>query len=105
MNRLLIVGRVDPEAEPQVVDIFTEADQSELPAVTGLRHRSLYRIGDLYVHLMETTDDALSALEQGRDHPVFLRTIGRLAGCTKPYLPNARSPRDGMARCFYHWDR
>ncbi|MBO4206785.1 TcmI family type II polyketide cyclase [Micromonospora echinofusca] len=103
MNRLLIVGKVLPGADGELAEIFAEADGTELPVITGVRHRSLYRLGDLYLHLMETdADPTMTAREQ--EHPAFRRVFQRLSGCTEPYLPTARSPRDAMAACIYHWD-
>ena len=37
-----------------VAEIFTESDRTELPGIIGVRHRSLYSLDDLYVHLVET---------------------------------------------------
>lgn len=102
MSRLLIVGRVDPGAERELIDIFTEADRSELSGVTGVRHRSLYRLHDLFLHLIETAGPI--GPERGAQHPIFVRTTERLAAHVGPYLPEQRSPRDAMATCFYHWD-
>ncbi|MEH1015998.1 TcmI family type II polyketide cyclase [Micromonospora sp. CPCC 206060] len=103
MNRLLIVGKVLPGGDGELAEIFAEADGTELPIITGVQHRSLYRLGDLYLHLMETdANHAMTA--QGQEHPAFRRVFQRLAGCTEPYLPTARDPRDAMAACFYRWD-
>ena len=104
MNRLLIVAKVVPGAEQQVAQIFAESDETELPGIVGVRHRSLYRLDDLYVHLVETDDQAAEALETARQHPEFARVSERLRPYVSPYLPNWRVPSDAMARCFYRWD-
>ncbi|GAB3142624.1 TcmI family type II polyketide cyclase [Micromonospora sonneratiae] len=101
MSRLLIVGRIAPEAEPQIAQIFAESDATELPAITGARHRSLYRLGDLFVHLIEMDG---AGPEKAAQHPLFLEVNKRLSEHTSPYLSTWRSPRDAMARCFYQWD-
>ncbi|EEP70053.1 polyketide synthesis cyclase, partial [Micromonospora sp. ATCC 39149] len=53
MNRSLIVAKVGPDTEKRIAEIFAESDATELPRLAGVRHRSLYRLGDLYVHLLE----------------------------------------------------
>ena len=104
MHRLLIVSRIVPGAQSRVAEIFAESDQSELPSVTGVRHRSLYHLDDLFVHLIETDGAGPAGLERNSDHPLLVRAREQLARCTSPYLPGQVSPRDAMARCFYHWD-
>lgn len=112
MNRLLIVGRMTPEAggqvgpgtEQRIAQIFAESDQTELPAITGARHRSLYCLGDLYVHLVELDGAGPAGLPAAATHPLFRQLNERLSSCTTPYLSTWRSPRDSMARCFYTWD-
>jgi cyclase len=104
MNRLLIVAKVRPDAEQQVAQIFAESDQTELPAIVGVRHRSLYRLDDLYVHLVETEELAADALETARQHPEFVRVSQRLRPYVSPYLATWRVPSDAMAQCFYRWD-
>ncbi|BCL17623.1 TcmI family type II polyketide cyclase [Micromonospora sagamiensis] len=103
MSRLLIVSRIVPGTEEQVAEIFAESDATELPAMTGVRHRSLYCLHDLCVHLMETDVDP-GAVAAARTHPLYLRVNERLATHTSPYLPTWRSPRDAIAGCFYRWD-
>ena len=104
MDRSLIVAKVVPTAEDQVAEIFAESDATELPQLAGVRHRSLYRLGDLYVHLLETELPGEGAVENARRHPEFDRVSARLRPFITPYLPDWRSPRDAMARCFYRFD-
>ncbi|GAA2718206.1 TcmI family type II polyketide cyclase [Micromonospora olivasterospora] len=104
MDRSLIVAKVVPTAEDRVAEIFAESDATELPRLVGVRHRSLYRLHDLYVHLLETERPADGAVEGVRGHPEFLRVSDRLRPYISPYLPTWQSPRDAMARCFYRWD-
>ena len=104
MDRLLIVARIVPEAEEQVARIFAASDRTELPDVAGVRHRSLYRLHDLYAHLVETADAGEQALENARAHPEFAEVSRRLQPYVSPYLPTWRTPRDALARCFYRWD-
>ncbi|RAO10347.1 Tetracenomycin F2 cyclase [Micromonospora noduli] len=104
MDRSLIVAKVDPTAEERIAEIFAESDATELPRLVGVRHRSLYRLHDLYVHLLETAQPAEGAVEAARDHPEFIRVSDRLRPYVSPYLSTWRSPRDAMARCFYRFD-
>ncbi|MEU1753220.1 TcmI family type II polyketide cyclase [Micromonospora matsumotoense] len=104
MSRLVIVSRIIPGAEGRVAQIFAESDATELPGLTGLRHRSLYRLHDLCVHLMETTEVDLDTLVTAHHHPLYQRTNERLSAHTSAYLPTWRSPRDAPAGCFYSWD-
>ncbi|MET8120021.1 TcmI family type II polyketide cyclase [Micromonospora sp. NPDC005189] len=104
MDRSLIVAKVDPTAEERVAAIFAESDASELPRLVGVRHRSLYRLHDLYVHLLETEQPAEGAVEAARGHPEFIRVSDRLRPYVSPYLSTWRSPRDAMAQCFYRFD-
>jgi cyclase len=104
MHRSLLVARIVPTAQRQVAEIFAESDRTELPAVVGVRHRSLYRLGDLYAHLLETAQEPETALATAAGHPEFDRISQRLRPHISPYLATWRSPRDAVARCFYRWD-
>ncbi|GAA0385676.1 MULTISPECIES: TcmI family type II polyketide cyclase [Micromonospora] len=103
-SRLVIVSRIIPGAEGRVAQIFAESDATELPGLTGVRHRSLYCLHDLCVHLMETEDVGADALATARNHPLYRQVNERLSAHTSPYLPTWRSPRDAIANCFYRWD-
>lgn len=104
MDRSLIVAKILPTAPSRVAEIFAESDATELPRLAGVRHRSLYRLHDLYLHLLETGPTGEQAVEAARGHPEFVRVSDRLRPYISPYLPTWRSPRDAMARCFYRWD-
>ncbi|MFI7608123.1 TcmI family type II polyketide cyclase [Micromonospora sp. NPDC049366] len=104
MDRSLIIAKVVPTAETQVAEIFAESDATELPHLAGVRHRSLYRLHDLYVHLLETELEGHTAVEAARAHPEFARVSARLAPYVSPYSPQWREPRDALARCFYRFD-
>ncbi|GAB4107009.1 TcmI family type II polyketide cyclase [Micromonospora taraxaci] len=104
MDRSLIVAKVDPAATERVAEIFAESDATELPRLVGVRHRSLYRLHDLYVHLLETEQSTEGAVEAARGHPEFIRVSDRLRPYVSPYLSTWRSPRDAMAQCFYRFD-
>lgn len=104
MNRTLIIAKVFPGAEQRVADIFAESDRTELPRVAGVLHRSLYRLDDLYVHLLETAERGPDAVEAARRHPEFARVSTELQPYVTPYLSTWRSPQDAVAQCFYRFD-
>ncbi|GGM39549.1 hypothetical protein GCM10011608_25330 [Micromonospora sonchi] len=104
MDRTVIIAKVVPSAQDAVAEIFAESDTTELPHLVGVRHRSLYRLHDLYVHLLETDSPGDGAVAAAREHPEFERVSARLRPFITPYLPDWRSPRDAMARCFYRFD-
>lgn len=103
MNRTLIVAKIAPGSEEQVAEIFSRSDRTDLPTVAGVTHRSLYRLGDVYVHLLETREVGPASVEAARRHPEFVEVSRRLEDHIVPYLPTWSSPSDAMARCFYSW--
>jgi len=105
MHRSVIVAKIEPAAEDEVTAIWSESDRTELPHVVGVLHRSLYRLGDLYVHLLETELPGASAVASAARHPEFARVSQELSRFITPYLASWRSPQDAQARCFYQWSR
>ncbi|WP_250280697.1 TcmI family type II polyketide cyclase [Frankia sp. CiP1_Cm_nod2] len=104
MQRTLIVARITPGAEAEVARIFAASDRTGLPQVAGVSHRSLYSLGDLYVHLLETEHESTRVLADIRSQEEFGRVTAELAHFIQPYLPTWRSPRDAAARCFYTYE-
>ncbi len=104
MYRSLIVAKIMPGREHDVAQIFAESDRTELPRVAGISHRSLYSLGDLYVHVIESPEPGPSVLATARQHPEFARISERLRPFISPYLSTWRSPQDAVATCFYRWD-
>lgn len=106
VKRGIIIARIKPGAEEQVAQIFADSDSSELPTLAGVVHRSLFVMGDIYVHLVETDDEFDEAVEGVRDHPLFREISSRLDAYIEPYDPATwQSPKDAMGREFYSWDR
>lgn len=103
MNRSVIVAKIEPAAERDVAAIWAESDRTELPHIAGVQHRSLYRLGDLYVHLLETDQPGAGAVEAARRHPEFARVSRQLGAFITPYLATWKSPSDAQAHCFYQW--
>ena len=104
-TRAVIVARIKPGARDRVAEVFAKSDAGPLPRLAGVRHRSLYALGDVYVHVVEMDDDAGTAIEDVRDHPLFREISARLEPYIAPYDPATwRSPKDAMAVEFYRWD-
>jgi cyclase len=105
VKRGVIVARIKPGSEEQVAGIFAESDASELPRITGVRHRSLFVLDDIYIHLVETDDEFETAVDQVRDHDLFKDISKKLEPYIQPYNPETwRSPKDATAREFYTWE-
>jgi len=105
IQRGVIVARIKPGQEGHVAALFAASDAGELPALAGVRHRSLYALGDVYVHLVEVEGDVGEAVADVRDHPLFRELSEKLRPYIEPYDPATwRSPKDAMAQRFYSWD-
>jgi cyclase len=105
VKRGLIVAKIKPGAEQDVARIFAESDATELPGLAGVRHRSLWVLGDVYIHYVETDDDFASAVEDIRDNPLFRDISRKLDAYITPYDPETwRSPKDAQATQFYAWE-
>jgi len=104
-RRGLIVARIRTGAEGEVARVFGESDQTDLPVLAGVRHRSLYVLDDVYVHLVEFDRDANGAVDGVRQHELFQDVSKKLEPYIRPYNPDTwRSPRDAFAREIYAWD-
>jgi len=105
VKRGLIVAKMKPGSEDAVAAIFAESDRSDLPALAGVTHRSLFVLDDVYVHYVEMRDDFTESVDQVRDHPLFREISRRLDEFITPYNPETwRSPKDATAVEFYSWD-
>jgi len=105
VKRGLIIAKIKPGSEEAVAKLFAESDESDLPQLAGVRHRSLFVLEDIYVHLVELDEDFGDTVDQVRDHPLFKDISRRLDEFITPYNPETwRSPKDAQAREFYSWD-
>lgn len=105
MRRGVIVAKIKPGSEEAVAEIFAESDRSELPELVGVKHRSLFVLEDVYVHLVELEDSFDDKVADVRDHPLFKEISRRLDDHIVPYnLETWKSPKDATAREFYSWD-
>src|SRR3954467_4654941 len=100
-----ISAKIKPGSEEAVAKLFAESDESDLPRLAGVRHRSLFVLDAVYVHYVETDDDFAEAVDQVRDHPLFREISRKLDDYITPYDPETwQSPKDAQAREFYSWD-
>jgi cyclase len=105
VRRGCIVARIKPGSEEEVAKIFAESDQSELPELAHVRHRSLFVLDDIYVHYVEMDAEFEEVVDDVRDHPLFKEISRRLDAHITPYDPETwKSPKDAQAREFYSWD-
>ena len=105
VKRGVIVAKIKPGSEEDVARIFAESDQTDLPGLAGVKHRSLFVLDDVYIHYVETTEDFEAAVDEIREHPLFKDISTRLDEHITPYDPETwRSPKDATAREFYSWD-
>ena len=105
IQRGVIIARIKPGAHDAVAKLFAASDVGPLPALAGVRHRSLFALGDVYVHLVEVEREFGVAVEDIREHPLFRELSAELDAYIEPYDPATwRTPADAMARRFYSWD-
>lgn len=107
MHRTLIVARMRADAAEPIADIFGRSDTTTaLPELVGVRARSLFQFGELYLHLIEGERPVPQAVAQLQRHPEFRRISADLRPYVSAYDPSTwREPADAMAREFYRWER
>ncbi|MEU6242922.1 MULTISPECIES: TcmI family type II polyketide cyclase [unclassified Streptomyces] len=106
MHQGLIVARMAPGSAQDIAKIFAESDRGELPHLVGVRRRSLFQFGDVYMHLVESDTDPAPAIAKVAGHPEFRGISERLTAYVSAYDPETwRSPKDAMAQRFYVWER
>ena len=105
VKRGMIVAKIKPGSTDAVAKLFAESDESELPALAGVRHRSLWVLDDIYIHYVELDADFGDTVDAVRDHPLFKEISRKLDEYITPYDPETwRSPKDAQARQFYEFE-
>jgi cyclase len=106
MFRTLIVARMRPGSGEDIAELFARSDRTELPGLVGVRARSLFQFGSLYLHLVEGDRPIGPAVGAVRDHPAFRQLCADLEPHVSAYDPQTwRGPSDAMAQEFYRWQR
>jgi cyclase len=87
-----------------VAEIFKNSDATALPHELGVEHRSLYSLGEIYLHAIDFRVDPAQALHRARGLPAFDKISADLRRFIRPYdEAEWRSPQDAVAREFYRW--
>lgn len=107
MYRTLIVARMRPDAAKPIAEIFGASDTGgELAGLVGVRSRSLFQFGDVYLHLVEGERPVEEAVARVAGHPEFQQISADLRPYVSAYDPATwRKPADAMAAEFYRWER
>ncbi|MEU3726635.1 TcmI family type II polyketide cyclase [Streptomyces sp. NPDC031705] len=106
MHQALIVARMAPGSAPDIAGLFAASDAGELPRLVGVRRRSLFQFGEVYMHLIESDTDPAPAIAKVTGHPEFVDLSERLSAFVSPHDPQTwRGPKDAMAQRFYVWER
>ncbi|ANW17507.1 TcmI family type II polyketide cyclase [Streptomyces clavuligerus] len=106
VHQALVVARMAPGSAEGIARLFADSDGGELPRLVGVRRRSLFQFGDVYMHLIEADRPPGPAIAGVGDHPEFRGLCERLTEFVSPYDPQTwRGPRDAMAHRFYTWER
>src|SRR2546423_15320680 len=95
VKRGVIVAKIKPGSAEKVAEIFARSDESELPSLAGVQHRSLFVLDDVYIHYVETAEDFEAAVDEIREHPLFKEISRELDAFITPYDPETwQSPKD-----------
>lgn len=101
MARGMIIGRLRPGAQKQeIIAAFQESDATELPQLIGIQTRSVFILGDIYVHLIESETPLEVVLTDMKDHALFVDIKQRLDRCVEPLSPDLYP---GIAEEIYFW--
>lgn len=106
MHHALIVARMKPGSAPDIAKLFEASDRGELPHLVGVRRRSLFQFGDVYMHLIESENPPGPEIAKVTRTTAFQKISDQLSAYVSPYDPETwQSPKDAMAHEFYRWER
>jgi cyclase len=105
MYRSIIVARIRPNMQESVAKVFAESDATSLPHDLGVVRRSLYSLNDVYLHVIDMTNEPGETLRKAAKMPGFKEISLNL----RPYVhaydeENWRTPQDALAKEFYQWE-
>lgn len=105
MHSTLIVARMEPGSAPEVAELFSAFDATDMPQRMGTRRRELFMFHGLYFHLQAFDDEIGRArIEGAKDDPRFVGISTDLKPHIAAYAPETwRSPSDAIAQRFYRW--
>lgn len=106
MHHALIVARMAPGSAPDIAEVFQSSDRTELPHLVGVKRRTLFQFGEVYLHLIESDRPPGPEIAKVAEHPEFRAVSERLSAFVSAYDPKTwRSPKDAQAQQFYSWQR
>lgn len=106
MHSVLIVARMKSTSSDAVRQLFTDFDNTDMPARMGTRRRQLFAYHGLYFHLQDfDADNGGELVEKAKEDPRFVQISEDLKPFIAAYDPATwRSPADAMATRFYSWE-
>ncbi|GGV44016.1 TcmI family type II polyketide cyclase [Streptomyces spectabilis] len=108
LHSTLIVNRMDPVRQTEVAALFAELDATDFPERMGTRHRQLFLVGDVYLHLQHFGQEDGGALIDKAwvdADPRFIRICDALMPIVPPYDPATwTTPADAIATRVHHWE-
>jgi cyclase len=97
----VIIGRLRPNVQKEeIIKAFQLSDNTELPHLIGVSRRSVFLLGDIYVHLIEAEMPLTDVLHVMKDHPLFIDVKQDLDRCVAPVTPELYP---GIAHEIYSW--
>jgi cyclase len=102
MARGMIIGRLRPGVQKgEIIRAFQESDETELPGLIGVHTRSIFLLGDIYVHLVESTMPLDVVVNAMKDHPLYMDIKQNMDQYVEPLSPDLHP---GIAEEIYCWN-
>ncbi|MEU2680508.1 TcmI family type II polyketide cyclase, partial [Streptomyces sp. NPDC007107] len=96
MHHALIVARMAPESAPDIAKLFAASDNTDLPHLVGVKRRTLFQFGDVYLHLIESERPPGPEIAKVTEHPEFKAISDRLTA----YRKRCRKLRESAPRAL-----
>ncbi|MGI8694095.1 MAG: TcmI family type II polyketide cyclase [Geodermatophilaceae bacterium] len=105
IERSLMIARMNPADASEVARLFASTDVGDLPRRMGVRHRALFRLHDVYAHLIEAEAGLGERIRDARrDDPEFCELSAAVDHLVNPWDPEHwTGPLDSRATQFYRW--
>lgn len=105
MYSTLIVARMEPRSAPNVAELFSAFDATDMPHRMGTLRRELFTFHGLYFHLQDFDHEiGREKIEGAKEDSRFVSISSDLKPFISAYDPETwRSPSDAMAERFYRW--
>jgi aromatase len=98
--RGVIIGRYQQGSEDAIANAFQRSDETELPALLGVKSRHVWVLGDIYMHFVEGQSALPEILKEHAKDPLFKDVKAELDTYVKPLSPELYP---GVAREIYRW--